>query len=152
MEPRKIPFSTDFLNKWVTLRLSSEAGDSLPGKGACILARRPFIGVSTALATLFLMLWHRGDHPNTELGATKRDSKEANVFLLAENVQLWNWGMSPLPPEQDRWLGMGEVVRLHGTKGLTGMAATRTYWTCCVSAPPSLCETVPKPPTHISAS
>jgi hypothetical protein len=42
--------------------------------------------------------------------------------------------MSPIPP-QNSWLGMGEVVDLHETKGLMGMAAVRTYWTCQVSAP-----------------
>lgn len=82
----------------------------------------------------------------------KRDSKQANLVQLADNVQLWNWGAVSSSPGQDSWLGMAEVVNLHRTKGLTGMAAARTYLTCCVSMPPSLCATVPKPPTHISMS
>lgn len=84
-------------------------------------------------------------HFNTGLGATKRDSKEANLLQLAENLQLWNLGDVSCSPGQDSWLGMGEVITLHRTKGLMGMAATRTYLTCRVSAPHLPVQLFPNP-------
>lgn len=55
-EPRTLPFSTDFPNKWVVWGLSPEAGASLPGKGAWTMAKTPFLTVSTVLSTL--SRWH----------------------------------------------------------------------------------------------
>lgn len=42
-------------------------------------------------------------------------------------------GDAPYSPGQASWLGMGEVIDLHGAKGLMVMAAMRTSLTCCVS-------------------
>lgn len=69
---------------------------------------------------------------NAKLGTMKRDSKKANIFQLVKNLQLWNFGGVSYSLRQDSWPGMEEVVALHRTKGLTGMAATRT---CCVPMP-----------------
>lgn len=65
----------------------------------------------------------------------KRDSEEANLVQLAENLQLCHVGDVSCSPGQDSWLEVGEMVDLHRTKGLTGMAAARTYLTCCASVP-----------------
>lgn len=69
---------------------------------------------------------------NAKLGPMKRDSKKAHIFQLVKNLQPWNFGDVSYSLRQDSWLGMEEVVALHRTKGLTGMAATRT---CCVPMP-----------------
>lgn len=92
--------------------------------------------------------WHHGDPSNTELGATKRDNKEADLFQLAESLQLQNLGDVSCSPRQDGWLGMGEVLHLHGTKGLMEMAPPRTHLTCCVRTP-RLSVQLPQPPTPI---
>lgn len=92
--------------------------------------------------------WHSGEHSNTELGAVRRDSKEADLFQLAENLQLQALGDVSCSPRQDSWLGMGEVVDLHRTKGLTGTAATRTHLTCCVRAPCLSVRLPPAPKSH----
>lgn len=48
-DPRRFPFSTDFLNRWVASGLPPETGDSPPGNGVWTLARRPFLTVNPAL-------------------------------------------------------------------------------------------------------
>lgn len=94
-----------------------------------------------------MTLWRPSD---TERGAMKRDSQEANLVRLTENLQLCNVGDVSCFPRQDSWLEVGEMVDLHRTKGLTGMAAARTFTSPAVPAyPTSLCH-CPRAPTHIS--
>lgn len=113
------------------------------------MARRPFIAVSAALATLFLMLWHRGDHPNTELGATKRDSKEANVFPLAENVQLWNWGDVSSSPRTGPLAGDGRGGPSSWDKGPDGNGSHKDLLDLlCQCTPISLCNCPQTPNSH----
>lgn len=81
----------------------------------------------------------------------KRDSKEANLVQLAENLQLCIVGDVSCSLGQDSWLEVGEMVDLQRTKGLTGMAAARTYLTCCVSVPHLPVPLFPNPDSHFYA-
>jgi len=76
----------------------------------------------------------------------RRDSGEANRFQLVGNLQLRNSaGGSLLPPRQDSWLGQERWSIVIGQKGLMGLAAMRTYSTCCVHVPHLSARLSPNP-------
>lgn len=81
----------------------------------------------------------------------KRDSEEAELVQLAENLQLCDVGAVSCSPGRDSRLEVAEMVHLQRTKGLTGTAATRTYLTCCVSVPHLPVPLSPNPNSHFYA-
>lgn len=100
--------------------MASKPKDNLPGKGAWTLGKET-LAVDTALCPLSRRHDTVENTPSTKHGASKKDSKKANIFQLMANSLLRNLGGVSRSP--DSWLGLGKVVNLHETKGLMGMAA-----------------------------
>lgn len=78
----------------------------------------------------------------------KRDSGEADRFQLVGNLKLWNSvtaGAGVSCPPTGQLAGTGKMVDCHRTKGLMGMAAVRTYLTCCIHVPHLSAQLSPNP-------
>lgn len=143
-EPRILPFSPDFLNKWAVWGLSPAAGASLPGKGAWTMARTPFLTVSTALSTL--PGWHHTVETHqhrawaNEEGQQRSQSSPAGRELAAVHR-----GGCLLLPGTGQLAGGGRDGRSSKDKGPDGNGSCKDLLDLLCQCTPSPCATVPKP-------